>query len=355
MSTLNVTTIQHSSNTGDPNIELFSDGSTSIKNFDVTEINGGPLRGFTNKLINADFAINQRGSVFTFADSSTARTDYTLDRWFGAHKAIEATVRQDIQTPGILEARYGLRTAITNGGGGSDNYLAIVQKIEDCTTIQGDFAISFTAKASKSMSIGIEITRSYGSGGSSTDTALFTEKVDLTTSFERYTLTGTMPSLDGKDLSDDEGETGDIGLFIWMTAGSDFNDRASSIGLQTGTIDLVDVQFEQSSTASAFERRPVYVELPFCQRYFYHMTVTGMNDRNYAKSPYNFGTPPNKSMNSYEAFPVTMRVSPTISATNASDSLTRATGSQMGVGFKFTDDTDNATASVSEYSADAEL
>ena len=337
-----------------PTIEAKSDGKIiTTGDVQMASQNNGPLAGFKNKLINSDFRVTQRGSVFSIPDNNTPNVIYTLDGWSCSNRGVIATVQQDLQTPGAMASRYGLRTNISNGGGGPENYITIMQKIEDCTTVQGEFTLSFKAKASKAMSIGIELTRSYGAGGSSTDMALVTEKIDLTTSFEQYTVTGTMPSLSGKTFGSD---TGSIGLLFWMSAGTDYNSRASNIGLQTGTVDIADVQLEPGSVATPFEHRPIAMELAMCQRYFYRMNVEPMEDRNFAKSPYNFGgAPPNSSMNSYEAFPVTMRVAPTIDVKISSDNLQRATASLMGVGFKFTDNVNNATASVSGYFANAEL
>jgi len=75
MSTLKATNLEHANNTGDPNIQLYADGSTSIKSLNNSA---------ENMLMNGGMIIRQRRYT-TPANAPTSfgmtNTGYTLDRW----------------------------------------------------------------------------------------------------------------------------------------------------------------------------------------------------------------------------------------------------------------------------------
>jgi hypothetical protein len=79
-------------------------------------------------------------------------------------------------------------------------------------------------------------------------------------------VTATIPSLSGKTL----GTNGDSAftLNIWFDAGSDYNSRTDTLGQQSGTFDIAQVQVEPGPVATPFERRPIGTELALCQRYY---------------------------------------------------------------------------------------
>ena len=57
-------------------------------------------------------------------------------------------------------------------------------------------------------------------------------------------------------------------LRFWFDAGSSFNSRTNSLGQQSGTFDIAQVQLEAGSVATPFEIRPIGTELLMCQRYY---------------------------------------------------------------------------------------
>jgi hypothetical protein len=90
-------------------------------------------------------------------------------------------------------------------------------------------------------------------------------------------------------------------LNIWFDAGSDYNSRTDSLGQQSGTFDIAQVQVEPGAVATAFERRPIGMELALCQRYF---CVTVATTRGY-----NAGS---GFVDTAVRWPVTMRATPTV-------------------------------------------
>jgi hypothetical protein len=76
----------------------------------------------------------------------------------------------------------------------------------------------------------------------------------------------TIPSISGKTI----GTGSNFRVNLHTSAGSDFNTRTDSLGIQTATIDFWGVQVEAGSTATAFQTATgtIQGELAACQRYY---------------------------------------------------------------------------------------
>jgi hypothetical protein len=232
-----------------------------------------------NKIINGDFFVNQRN--FT---SVTADNTYTFDRW----KTFKggggtATYTPQTFTPGTApvagyEGKNYVRI-VTASQSASGDYAIYQQIIESVRTLAGQTAtFSFWAKASSGTpKIAVEIDQNFGSGGSpSAGVATYINNVTLSTSWARYSVTGTVPSIAGKTL----GTSSDgLSLNLWVSGGSTFNSRTGSIGNQNNTFEIWGVQLEQGSTATAFQTATgtIQGELAACQRYYYRATVDTFN------------------------------------------------------------------------------
>jgi hypothetical protein len=246
---------------------------------DVNDTNGtinitaAPFAAGKNKIINGDFAINQRG--FT---SNTTTATYNFDRWRQNNAGTTGTFTTTPQTftPGTAPiAGYEGSTflqGITAAGASTNTLAFISQPIEDVRTFAGQTAtISFFAKASTgSPKIGMEIAQNFGSGGSpSTQVLTSISAITISTSWARYSVTVSVPSISGKTIGT-TANTSSLAVNFWLSAGSDFNARASSIGLQNNTFQIWGVQVEAGSTATAFQTATGTFEgeLAACQRYF---------------------------------------------------------------------------------------
>ena len=262
-----------------------------------------------NKIINGDFYINQRN--FT---SNTATGSFNFDRWKQIQSGGTFTLTPQTFTPGAAPvAGYEGKTflqGITASQSAAGDYAVFSQTIEDVRNFAGQtITVSFWAKAATGTpKIGIEIGQNFGSGGSA---SVFTAggAVTLSTSFARYSVTIAVPSISGKTVSAANDTM--LELFMWVSAGSTFASRASSIGIQNATISIWGIQVEAGSVATAFQTATgtLQGELAACQRYY---QVIGGTINQPIYNAYNLA---NEFIQLPQNFPVQMRVTPTATKT----------------------------------------
>ena len=232
-----------------------------------------PADSFKNVIINGDFRINQRG--FT---STTTNGAFGHDRWlFGAS---DGTVTYSTQAFTLGNAITGQESAnyaqiVTTGQTAASAEAEIQQRIESVRTFAGQqVTVSFWAKAtSGTPKVAVDLTQFFGTGGSpSAQVNTYAGQVTLSTSWARYSVTVTVPSISGKTL----GTAGDdcLRLLLWVSAGSSYNTRTGTLGIQTNTFQFWGVQVEAGANATTFERRPIGAELALCQRYYYRANST---------------------------------------------------------------------------------
>ena len=270
-----------------------------------------------NKIINGDFYWNQR--AFT---STTANNAYSFDRWQQYNGGTSGTLTVTPQTftagtaPVTGYEGKNFVQCVTAAGANTDTYAVYGQKVEDVRTFANQTTtVSFWAKASSGTpKIAIEVVQSFGTGGSpSADVNSAFGTVTLSTSWARYSVTVAVPSISGKTL----GTANDsyAGLNLWISAGSNFNTRASSIGLQNATFQIWGVQWEAGSVATAFQTATgtIQGELAACQRYYYKHP-TGVNSPITNSAAYSA-----TSAFGVIRFPETMRTAPTLVVTTGTN------------------------------------
>ena len=264
--------------------------------------------GFTagkNRIINGDFYWNQRN--FT---STTTNGDYGFDRFKMFNSGGTTTYSAQTFTPGAapVSGYEGKNFAqlVTASQSAAGDYAVFTQLIEDVRTLAGQTAtISFWAKAaSGSPKVAIELSQGFGSGGSA-DVNTYIGQVTLTTSWARYTITANVPSISGKTIG--TGAT-QLALYLWISAGSTFNSRTGSLGIQNATFQFWGVQVEAGATATSFQTATgtIQGELAACQRYYWRAgngNVYGNYSSGLAYSTTNAYSP--------VRLPVTMRTIPT--------------------------------------------
>lgn len=233
-----------------------------------------------NAIINGDFGINQRNVTST----NNTNGGFVHDRWrcWGSPTGGANVYSTQAFTPGAAPvAGYeGANYArlVTSGQSASTDYMQLAQAIEDVRTFAGQtITVSFWAKAaSGTPQVALEMSQYFGSGGSPSSQVLtYGGKVTLSTVWARYSLTVAMPSISGKTLGSNANDS--VGVGFWVSAGSNFNARSGSIGIQNNTFDFWGVQAEVGSVASPFRTSTgtKQGELAACQRYYIRYTGDG--------------------------------------------------------------------------------
>lgn len=285
---------------------------TDLSNY--ANLTNTPVSGFRNAIINGDFRINQR----SFSSTTTNGT-YGFDRWLLGYSGGTATYSAQTFTAGNPITGYeptNFARIATTSQSATSTYTIFQQKIEDVRTFAGQtITISLWAKASTGTpKVAIEVEQYFGTTGSpSAAVQTYAGQITLSTSWTRYSVTVNIPSISGKTITSNNF----LALNLWTSAGSDFNTRSGSLGIQNATIDFWGIQVEPGSVATPFEQRPIGTELALCQRYYYRNETSVVNGsfaggRAVATNNARFEMP----------FPVTMRTNPTaISNTTVSNNF----------------------------------
>ena len=276
--------------------------------------------GFRNIVINGGFDVWQRGT--TAAIPSSVGTSYLADRWSAYRPAVGST--QSRVTAGLDGFQYALRIQRDSGNTGT-GVIYVNQSFETSTMVKlanKQVTLSFYARAGANYSSASSLFNARVVAGTGTEANIIftgvtgsTEPVTttptLTTSWQRFTATGLIPS-----------GTNGGGVYFYFTpvgtAGA--NDY----------VDITGVQLEQNYQPTPFEQRPIGVELELCQRYF---QISDAAIAGYATG----GLQPA----SYFKTIVTMRTTPTITVVTAptytnSSGLTSDIISKDGNRFYFT-------------------
>ena len=302
MSTIRATNFQHASAAA-PAIVLAANGSATAN---VSSINNGPLAGMRNAIINGNFDIWQRGTSQTTAGYGSA------DRWStNTGSATFSLSRQSFtigQTNVPSNPAYFARYQITVAPSTSNTNMR--QLIEDVSSFAGQqITVSFWAKADAAKSIWVGHFQNFGTGGSPSETVNTTGQIiTLSTSWTRYSVTTTLPSVSGKTLGSDNNSSLSLHFIISNTqTGFDW----SPIPAQTITFDIAQVQAEPGPVATPFERRPIGTELALCQRYYEVVAAYVIADASVGGQSIGYGI----------SFAVAKRVTPSLAEANLTESV----------------------------------
>lgn len=231
----------------------------------TSTINNGPVSGFKNAVINGNFDFWQRGTSFT--NTSTAAPEsalYSADRWFlqpyQTSTTHSVTVSRQAFTLGQTDVpnnpNYFLRVNTTAVG--TLISLTMQNRIEGVKTFAGQqVTLSLWAKASSATTLSARFTQRFGTGGTpsaAVDPAGSVTTWNVTTSWQRFTLTTTIPSVSGKTI----GTNNDDHLMVAIAKDP----------VTVSSFDIAQVQVEEGPVATDFEQRPLGTELALCQRYY---------------------------------------------------------------------------------------
>jgi hypothetical protein len=213
-----------------------------------------PVAGNRNRIINGAFDIWQRGTSFSTSGS------YTADRWllqFNGSGATRAISQQSFTVGNVIagqEPKFFFRYNQSVAGTGA-TFNLIDQRIEDVRTFAGQqVTVSFWAKADTTRTIDSSIQQAFD--GSPEVAGLSSGTITLTTSWARYSYTGTLASIAGKTV----GANSYAALRLNLPLNSTF------------VIDIWGVQLEAGVVATPFEIEDVGTTLSKCQRYYQRVT-----------------------------------------------------------------------------------
>lgn len=274
---------------------------------------------FRNIIINNGFSIDQRNSGSSQTFTAAAALAYSVDRWYGYCTGANIT---GARVAGAAPSQYYYRFT----GATSNTAVGFGQRIEAANSFHfaNKTAVLSVNLASTSITsvtwtaYYATTTDTFGTLASPTRTQIATGTFTITSTLSRYSAVMSVPA------------AATTGIEIVFTTGA-------LVASQTLTFD--DVQFELGSSPSAFEQRPVGVELALCQRYyeksFPYSTApqNGPNSTSFVTSLGVLGYVSGNSMQvGFLKFTVQKRVAPTMTAygnstgqTKYRDSITSST------------------------------
>jgi hypothetical protein len=276
----------------EPNLFVIDAGTDQVR---VKNLNGGPLAGTRNRIINGDFRVWQRGTTFT----NVTGTTYTADRFCTSLSGINFTVTQDTDVPSV-QFKYSLKAVPTSSATPTE---AVIRQFIEQQNVYDFAGQSVTGsawiKCSKSQ-VRFRLGPQNATGGvDSAQTISVTAgtwtKISFTfSSYAAVTAWTATPTDSAGSL--------DIGFV---------NSTALTI---SDYIFITGIQLERGSVVTPFECRSYGQELALCQRYFYRI------DSNASLYP-PIATSTGARRISI-TFPVTMRAAPTMSAVSVSNIAT---------------------------------
>lgn len=221
---------------------------------------------FRNKIINGNFDFWERGTSFAVGNA------YTADMWKQASTGSNSVTTQQSfalgQTAVPNNPSFFVRNVVTSSAG-SGNFVSFAQPIEGVGTFSGQYvAVSFWAKADTTRNMAVEMFQSFGTGGSPSGavTGISVKTCALTTAWQKFTNIVLIPSVSGKTLGSNGNDA--LNINFWFDSGSNFSGRNNSLGQQSGTFDIAQVQIESGTAALAFEVLNPQQILALCQRYY---------------------------------------------------------------------------------------
>lgn len=309
-----------------------------------------------NAVINSSFDIWQRGTSIAYSGGN----QYTADRWVLYSGNTGRTVSR--QASGLTGFQYCARVQRDSGNAGGAA-IAFNQSIETVNTVPyagKPVTISFWARKGANYSeanSNLEADIYYGTGTDQnvnsgyTGVASISANVTLTTSWQRFYITGTLPSTAASMAA----------YFIYTptgTAGAADYFEVTGVQIETGALPT------QHSRAGGSQQ----AELALCQRYYEKSYNDGVNPAAASDPGVVFGCRPNGGAYLYAPFKVTKRTTPTITvyspATGTSGKVrnynsaadeTASTGFIGHNGFKTAGTTSSNDLLGLQFTADAEL
>ena len=325
MSTLKTTNLQNAS-AASPAFVLASDGSATAN---LSSVNGGPIAGTRNRIINGDMRIDQRNAGASVSGTSGV---FSVDRWKVQNNS--GSARFNIQqNAGSVTPPTGFKNylGVTSTGAYSivaGDVISVVHVIEGNNISDLGWGASGASAVMLSFWVRSSLTGTFGGSvkASGATSYPFTFAISAAGTWEYKTVAVNGPT-SGTFATDN---SAGIEIYWSMGTGSTFNGTAgawaaadyrsvtgatSVVGTNGATFYITGVQLEPGSTATPFERRSFGQELALCQRYYAKTysqgTVPGTATDTGAITSAAYSAIAYASAGTWQ-FPVTMRATATV-------------------------------------------
>ena len=246
----------------------------------VSSLNGGPLAGARNRIINGDMRIDQRN-----AGASVTAQGFTVDRFaILLSQASKLTVQQNAGsvTPPVGFTNYLGITSSSSYSITSSDAFTLVQPIEGLNVSDLAWGTASASAVTLSFWVRSSLTGTFGGAlknSANTRSYPFSYTISSANTWEWKTVTiagdttGTWLTTNGIGIQVKFGLG--VGSTLSGTAGSwaatnydSATGATSVVGTNGATFYITGVQLEAGSVATPFERRSYGQELALCQRYF---------------------------------------------------------------------------------------
>lgn len=334
----------------EPNLFVVDAGTDEVR---VKNLNGGPLAGARNRIINGDMRIDQRNNGTAVTIPATTLT-YVMDRW-AAYEDTDGV----ISVQRVAEAPTGFINSAKVTVTTADTSLAATQSATFRQSVEGfnaaDLYWGYSGAQTVTLSFWVRssLTGTFAGAISNSDNTRsypFTYAISAANTWEYKTV--TIPG----DTTGTWGTNTAIGIAVLFNlgTGSTYTGTAGAwvgtnivsvtgsvnlIGTLNATWQITGVQLEPGSVATPFERRSHGQELALCQRYYQAVPVsirgTVASGGRLANHAY---------------YKTSMRAAPTLTATGTitSSNVTSESQGEITVeGFRY--DVVPSTANVDSY------
>ncbi|MGY6627976.1 MAG: DUF2793 domain-containing protein [Oceanicaulis sp.] len=218
-------------------------GASHMPALTTQALNGGPLAGLRNHVINGRFTVWQRGP------------DEHPDMWrLVSSGGGAAAASRQAYAAGQIDVPGGgpgfMRWSVT---GAPSSPPVIATRIEDVRTLSGgQAALSFHVRSDTARSLSVRLVQAFGFGGSAA-VQLGSQTLAAGAAWTRAEMIFDIPSLTGKTIGE--------GSYLEIRFSGE-----TGPAYQVFDFDLV--QLEAGTAASVFEHRPEALERQLCLRYF---------------------------------------------------------------------------------------
>lgn len=265
-----------------------------------------------NDILGRNYFVNGAAQVWQAATTLGGGTGvrYSADMFRATSAGTTYSVTQAAfavgQTDVDPQAQFAYNIVVSSVAG-AGNFCLLALPVESVRTLAGkQVTLSFYARRVSGMTnIAVEFTQEFGGGGS-VGTSTYVAQVSPTTSWARYSVTTTIPNINGKIIG-----TAPHALVanIWFDAGSNFNARTGSLGQQSGEIQIWGIKIEEGPAMTPFEV-PTYEETySACCRYYWAPPFDGTSA---GPITYDGDCTATRSYFAYTTYPTQMMFIPTV-------------------------------------------